>query len=170
MTEQQCRFLLDEFFQLTLAATVQRAKVYAGGVSERDRKEFQNSLRKKLFDLWPRYAAGQKKLHNANIKQLAKELSEQHGDLLRGRRFRIGPAQKALNLFLKYLWCAGILRVSPPHCPFDRNIIQNIGEDINWTELDTMREYRQLVTAARRAAKGVGLALWELNKYNLLRP
>ena len=170
MTEQQRRFLLNEFFQLTLAATVQHAKVYVDNVSEQDREAFRNSLRAKLFDLYPNYtAAVPDKLHNANIKQLAERLSAQFRHLLIGGRFRIGLAQKALNLFLKYLWCARILRNPPPHCPFDRNIIQDINQDINFTEFDTMREYRKLITAARISANGVGLALWELNKYNLLQ-
>jgi hypothetical protein len=37
--------------------------------------------------------------------------------------FRVGTAQKALNLYLKYLWCLGEIK-TPPHCPFDRGIIQ----------------------------------------------
>lgn len=161
--------MLDEFFQLTLAATVQRANVYAPGVSEICRKKFQNSLRKKLFDLWPKYrAAAWYNAHNRNIERLANQLSKQHRHLLNAGRFRIGPAQKALNLFLKYLWCAGLLEFPPPHCPFDRKIIGDLGLSINWTTLDDMAKYRQLVRAARKCARanGAELAQWELERYN----
>lgn len=39
--------------------------------------------------------------------------------------FRIGSAQKALNLYRKYLWCLGYIPF-PPHCPFDATIIDQL--------------------------------------------
>jgi hypothetical protein len=164
-------FLLAEFFQLTLVATVQRAKVYADGLNEPDRAPLRNALRAKLYEIWPTYAGAMPvpdNQHLTNIEQLANSLSQDHPDLLREGRFRIGPAQKALNLFLKYLWCAGLLNFPPPHCPFDRKIIGHLGLPINWTTLDQMAQYQQLVAAARQNANGVELAQWELELYNHL--
>ena len=87
----------------------------------------------------------------------------------RGRvyRIRIGSAQKALNLFLKYLWCIGEAP-EPPHCPFDFQIISKLPPAVrcNWTELDSIETYRALVAAAKTAAAGQSLAEWELAEYN----
>lgn len=169
MDPQRMQFLLAEFFQLTLAATVQRAHVYAEGLSEADRAPLRASLRTKLQDLRPTYAApAPEAQHLTNIRQLADELSAEHPLLLREGRFRIGPAQKALNLYIKYLWCAGLQNVPPPHCPFDFFVIRHLGLNIRWTELDSMEGYQQLITAARERAHGAGLAQWELGLYNQL--
>ncbi len=56
-------------------------------------------------------------------------------DILFGNGFRVGIAQKALNLYLKYLWCLGKI-TEPPHCPFDSIIISEIKCNIKWTEMD----------------------------------
>lgn len=167
MDPRQTQFLLNEFFQLTLRATVQRARVYSDGLGENDRRLLRASLRMRLWQLWPTYAAPvPEPQHLANISQLADGLSQEYPHSLRGGRFRIGPAQKALNLFLKYLWCAGLLGVAPPHCPFDNVVIKHLHLDIRFTQLDNMAEYQQLVAAAQAAAHGVGLAQWELELYN----
>jgi hypothetical protein len=41
--------------------------------------------------------------HIKNICMLANILTEKHYNILLNRRFRIGSAQKGLNLYLKYL-------------------------------------------------------------------
>lgn len=167
MDPEQLQFLLSEFFQLTLAATVQRARVYAGGLREADRAPLRASLRARLDQLWPTYATPMaEEQHLTNISWLANGLSAEHPLLLREGRFRIGPAQKALNLFLKYLWCAGVLNVAPPHCPFDSFVINHLGLNIRWTRLDSIEEYQQLVAAAVAAAHGEELSEWELELYN----
>ena len=39
-------------------------------------------------------------------------------------QFRIGQSQKLLNMLLKYYWGMGWLKKHPPHCPIDRNILE----------------------------------------------
>ncbi len=161
-------FLRDEFHGLTLQATVQRARIYAPGVSEPSRVPFQAGLRRALDTLAKRYTTSvDEQRHVENIARLADDLSTKHGSLLMAGRFRIGPAQKALNLFLKYLWCAGLVP-TPPHCPFDRLVIQLFPprDRANWTTLDSLDGYRGLVSAARRLAGTRSLAEWELVAYN----
>src|SRR5208282_1517190 len=91
-------------------------------------------------------------------------------------QFPIGRAQKALNLFLKYLWCIGEI-CEPPHCPFDSVIIAKLpkGTCPSWTKLDRIGDYRNLVEAAKKfvaetkdPADDSSLATWELRKYNEL--
>jgi hypothetical protein len=168
MDEHQERFLRDEFFSLTLMATVQRAKVYVAGASDDRKWSFQKALRSSLQHLEPEYRAPvSEEVHIANILALADGLSRDFGDVLAGGRFRIGTAQKALNLYLKYLWCIGKLP-PPPHCPFDFRVITKLPkcQGISWTALDDPAVYRKLVSAAKVRSAGGSIALWELKTYN----
>jgi len=172
MDEHQLQFLNDEFFSLTLMATVQRANVYSPGASARAKAGFQKALRGSLEKLEPVYRASvSEDDHIGHIVALAEALSASHADILLGRRFRIGTAQKALNLYLKYRWCIGKIP-TPPHCPFDGQIISRLPgcRGISWTVLDSEAHYRHLVAGAKAAAKGVPLAVWELLTYNDAQP
>jgi hypothetical protein len=82
---------------------------------------------------------------------------------LKNGRFRIGIAQKALNLYLKYLWCVGLIPM-PPHCPFDSSIIGHLPEcmNFNWTAIDSIDDYQKLVNSARKKADDKPIAEWEL--------
>lgn len=147
---------------------MQRAAIYRTGVEEEARKAFRASLRELLDGLSVGYEKEvHEDLHLSCICRVADELSECHGTALRGGRFRIGPAQKALNLFLKYQWCAGWI-ATPPHCPFDAIVINRLPMQplLRWTELDDIRDYEKLVAAARTAAGAMSLAEWELRLYN----
>jgi hypothetical protein len=101
-----------------------------------------------------------------NIKNLAQTLSKKYPEALHGSRFRIGSAQKALNLYLKMLWCLDRIP-TPPHCPFDAIVLSHIPgcQSVRWTQLDSLPEYQRIVRCARSAANGVSLAEWELHLY-----
>jgi hypothetical protein len=106
-------------------------------------------------------------VHLKEICSLADYLTTNHSETLKNGRFRIGTAQKALNLYLKYLWCIGAIP-EPPHCPFDFQIIKRLPgiRQVPWTRLDDAESYKLLVTAARRAAGPLSIARWELEVYN----
>jgi hypothetical protein len=168
MNTDQEKFLRDEFFSLTLAATVQRAGVYRSGCSEKERRPFHDYLRLKLEEIAKQYENEvPDEKHIQNIVELSNGLSGTHKDVLRDKRFRIGTAQKALNLYLKYLWCIGKIP-TPPHCPFDSFIVNKLPtyHGPKWTALDNEEEYRNLVAAARVKAQGCPLSAWELRTYN----
>jgi hypothetical protein len=166
MNEEQREFLIDEFFNLTLRGTGQRARVYREGAAEPEKHEFRKSLRKELERMASAYKSRvPDEQHERNIDELAETLSTRHERVLAKGRFRIGCAQKALNLYLKYLWCFGEIG-TPPQCPFDFGIIGQLPgcEDVKWTELDDHSEYHLLVEAARRKAGAqTSLADWELH-------
>jgi hypothetical protein len=162
------QFLHSELFSMTLMATVQRGNVYAGAATPAQRTSFQATLREHLEATLVTYSTPKTdKDHETNISQLADMLSASHKSTLANGRFRIGSAQKALNLWLKYLWCVGELP-TPPHCPFDSQIIRLLPPAVrcNWTALDSLEGYRALVAAARKLAGGRSLAHWELDVYN----
>jgi hypothetical protein len=163
-------FLRDEFFSLTLMAAVQRGDVYTAEARESARKTFRLELRRKLEEIaWGYHKPVGENAHLKNICLLADHLTKNHSETLKRRRFRIGTAQKALNLYLKYLWCIGAI-TEPPHCPFDFQIIRRLRGfgQIRWTTLDDIESYKLLVAAARHASHPLSIAQWELEAYNAL--
>ena len=166
-TDPKRDFLSNVFFSNTLMATVQRSHVYKPGVVAKRREEFQKNLReqlKKLAEQYKEVVDGE--THIQNILALSAHLTARHADILEGERFRIGVAQKALNLYLKFCWCLGWIG-QPPHCPFDSRIIGKLREydGPSWTQLDSAEEYRRLVSAAKAKAGRESLACWELGVY-----
>jgi hypothetical protein len=165
-------FLRDQFHGMVLQATVQRARIYAANAPEREREAFRVGLRERLDRVAAHYLDGvADTTHVRYIATLADAVSHQHHAALRGGRFRIGPAQKALNLFLKYQWTAGWI-AEPPHCPLDAIIIRKLPARVrcNWTDLDSVETYCELVAAARGVAGATSLARWELAAYNEASP
>jgi len=106
--------------------------------------------------------------HTSNIKTFADEISARYGNILSGGRFRIGIAQKLLNLYLKYRWVLGLAAKSPLHCPFDYRIISQLSvvepRCIKWTKCDHIGCYQSWVDAARKKA-GKSIAEWELKAW-----
>jgi hypothetical protein len=90
---------------------------------------------------------------------------------LNGGTLFFGVAQKALNLYLKYLWCWDPNFI-PPHCPFDDKIIKALGAlpvgvDTKWTTSNSVPSYRAWVAAARTiAGTNQSLAEWELEVWS----
>lgn len=148
--------------------TFQHNKIYADSVTEKDKRDFQAALKKKLSELSTKYKNKvSDSVHEENIENISTQLSIEHASVLNGR-FRIGTAQKALNLYLKYLWCIGEIP-EPPHCPFDFKIIQQLPIElrgIKWTQLDDIGLYREMVAAAKACSSPVSLAEWELTTWN----
>jgi hypothetical protein len=172
MNPEQQAFLEDEFFSMTLMATVQRGRLYREGSRETERDAFRCALRAELESLTEQYRAGvSESQHLANIENLANTLSCAHASILNGGRFRIGSAQKALNLYLKYMWCLGRIP-APPHCPFDLMVLSRLPgcSDVRWTQLDSLPEYERIVSHAKIAAGDSHLAEWELHLYNAAQP
>jgi hypothetical protein len=166
--DPKVQYLRDELYGLTLQATVQRAHIYSPSAPSDARTAFQHGLLRALNALEPLYVSRvADDEHVAHIAALADNVSREHADALHARRFRIGPAQKALNLHLKYLWCLGVIHM-PPHCPFDARIIELLPrpERLTWTQLDDIDKYRGLVAAAQRLAGSQPLAEWELHQYS----
>lgn len=169
-TELDGDFLRQEFHRLTLLGSLQRSSTYVPTAPEADRRAFRQSLITELEGMAGSYRQPTPDdAHAATIVRLSQELSAAHGAILRDGRFRIGVAQKAVNLFLKYLWCAGWSPI-PPHCPFDSIVIGLLpsASQVAWTKMDSIDEYRALVAAARDVAGDTALAIWELQEYSRL--
>ena len=160
-------FLESEFLSLTVNAALQRSGTYLPGTPEQARTQFREDVKGGLLALLPRYVNGVAEAdHVSTIERFCEDLSRAHGAILRGARLRVGVAQKAVNLFLKYAWCAGWI-AEPPHCPFDRILIDLLppSQRLAWTRLDSVHEYLLLVANAKRVAGSESLARWELRAY-----
>lgn len=149
-------------------ASFRRNNIYLSGAENARRWRLRQDLKARLTALGDIYAHGSvsETEHEANIVGLADALSAEHGDILVNRRFKIGTSQKALNLYLKFLWCLGRLSAMPHHCPVDRVILSSVSLNGSWTKLDEISIYRSWIGTIRQAAGTRSLCEWELEVWN----
>ena len=168
MNTKQHVFLEQQFLSMTLMATAQRGHLYRKEANDSERVKFRSDLGFELKHFTEQYQKGiSEPTHITNIDKLADDISAKHAEVLNRGRFRIGSAQKALNLYLKYMWCMGTIPM-PPHCPFDYLILSRIPgcHNVKWTQLDSLTEYEEIVRHAKNTAGDAPLAEWELSLYN----
>src|SRR5690606_24374103 len=113
--------------------------------------------------------------HYKTIEKFATDVSKKHGKILKSNRFRIGTAQKFINLYWKLAWLSGKISTLPIHCPFDSIIINHLPGNVraSWTRMDSIEKYKKWVSAARmkanngntKATNAKKLAEWELEIY-----
>jgi len=169
MKSQKEEYLRNEFWILSIGAAFQRANIY-GKATDNQKTSFKKALFDYVDELSEQYVHKglAEDIHLDNIEKLKERailIANELAMKLKGDNFRFGIAQKLLNLYLKYLWCAGYIK-EPPHFPVDRIIIQSLesASKTNWTELDDVKEYRWIIELAREEA-GNNLAKWELENY-----
>lgn len=135
-----------------------------------DRRDFRRAFAAEIRDQIEQYHQNTlEEVHVQIVDTISRRLSESHGYILRENRLRIGTVQKALNLYLKILWCIDSDWPTPPHCPIDRIILRNAGIRENWTELDSICQYNDWVSKLRAHSLSKGfdsLASWELITWN----
>lgn len=156
------KFLRWQFFMLTISASFRRGNVYKKDVIEDKKKAFRKSL---YFEL--NYMADNHesfKTQEALISSISfiMQQSKSYDQILQGQGLRFGTCQKLVNLYLKYLWCAGIITEPPPHFPLDR-LIQRGSKKINWTFLEDSESY---VARINELCPKDNKAEWELLEYN----
>ena len=118
------KFLISEFWILSWGASVQRAMLYKETATKDGRATFRKSIIQFVEEeLLPNYKSRiSEEDHLSNIESLSDYGTKLGQKILCNDGYKIGVAQKLLNLQLKYLWCFGIV-TEPPHCPIDRVII-----------------------------------------------
>ena len=171
------------FFDAAWNSTVKRGNLYGRCVREKIKRD----ARYEIQMIEPQYdRAVDSETHIANIVAVKEALSEEFKLCLPDGRVRFGSAQKLLNQYLKYLWCAGHIS-APPHCPFDNLVINRRLPDKNdpywdryggaealeverpniwrWTKCDDPADYQiWLAAAAEMAARsgGENIAEWDI--------
>jgi hypothetical protein len=173
--EEQIFFLKNQFWSLTIQAAFSRANVYNSDINkqnfatEKQKASFKLSMYKYINDeLIP-------KLENSNnlelsvfnaIEELQKWSANQFGSILKLETLSFGVCQKILNLYLKYLWCAGFINFTPPLFPLDRLIQEKTIKKVltNWTTFnDGIKKYSEIMNEIH---KDNNKAEWELTEYN----
>jgi hypothetical protein len=169
MNAEQERFLREEFLTMAINGALQHNPTYLKSASEKDQGNFRQELRREIKNIAAAYTTTvAAEMHFLNIQKLADDLTHKYSRLLMGGRFRIGTAQKVLNLYLKYLWCCGLIPL-PPHCPFDNRIIKALpgcADLEKWTRIDKIDDYARLVEATKKKAQSLSLSEWELQAWN----
>ena len=152
------RFIADELFSLTLQVTLQHSQTYKKGISNKEKAEFQQNLKRRLERYSAKYSNPvSEDQHIVNIETLAKEVSDAFKDCLDHKIFRIGSAQKALNLYLKYLWTIGRIKM-PPHCPVDSIVITRLppSKRRQWTRMNKNPRIQRTHSCIKRRSKWRG--------------
>lgn len=165
--KEKWMFLHAQVLASCRLASFQRANVYAKEALDDQRKRLHERLDLALSEIGRRYSVSiSDSDHVRNIEELAARLSKECGPALAKGRMRLGIAQKALNLYLKYLWCLRRIPM-PPHCPLDSRIMEYLPQDqrVSWTKIKDASEYNKVIAAAKAVAGTTPLAEWELNAY-----
>jgi hypothetical protein len=171
MNDQE-KFVCRELIVLAWAASVQRSKLYDSKYGKP--KDAINAFRSSLVDYFEKsllksYTTNcPEDQHIQNLEDFSNHGTQEGVNLLGPDGYKLGVAQKFLNLMLKYLWCIGKIP-EPPHCPVDRIIISktDLRGKMNWTEIKTTCEYKTAIGAIRETAKKAGLSIaqWELKEF-----
>jgi hypothetical protein len=174
MDDLKEQFLEREFRTNSITAAIVRGKdnpTYVSNASPDERIQLGRTFRAELRRLQPQYESVEfaEPDHVRNIAALAKKVTDDCKDFLAGEKLCFGRAQKGLNLYLKYLWCVGRVKL-PPHCPFDSKVIGKLPSPLSaiaWTKLDDEATYLDLVKAARAMAEKESLTLteWEIRLF-----
>ena len=160
------QFLRKIALSNTHSSSFQHARVYTKDVADSDREKFQKRFREKLAKLEQAYKNRvSEDEHIQNIQAFADQLSREFPQVLVNGRMRTGVAQKAVNLYLKFLWCLGLIQ-EPPHCPIDGIVLIEVGDSSNWTELDGVDSYREIINKIKAVAGEQSLSEWELHLWN----
>ncbi len=148
------RFLRNEMWMLSLQGGFQRAYCYNLSTKDIEARKvvFKKSLRAHIDDnLLPQYSQEiSDERHMANIRSII-ELSQQYAEIFSKGMINFGISQKILNLYLKYLWVAGVIP-TPPHFPVDRIIQEKLRiRDLQpWTQFELGDgKYEAVIEAAR---------------------
>lgn len=139
--------MIDRFLEVTRVTTEQSAMSNAIQAALQRNKTYRDDLdddmRTKLRAEWARIIRDETKhytlsvsdlQHCEAVRRISDELSTRFAQFLSNGRLRYGTSQKALNLYLKFLWRLDKV-VTPPHCPVDASVLQAGGIDGSWTEV-----------------------------------
>ena len=171
--EEKRLFIEHQVAVLSVMAAIQHNPTYNKDVTENDKKSFRIDLFCELRKYGRKYGEKvEEAVHMQYILDIASALSKKHKLILFGGVLRIGTVQKALNLYLKYLWCMGFIEIEPPHCPIDRGVIikaeGSSNPSVNWTRIKNTGEYKTLMTKIVKLAgdQQFSPAEWELKEWN----
>jgi len=165
MTEQE-KFMRIQFWANSAAAALGHSKAYLEETSDDHHQSFRKRMNVAVEEISTRYVSKRilENEHLENIESIVSE-SQEFANILTGGRLTFGVAQKMLNVYLKFLWCTGLVG-EPPHCPLDSRILGIVGwHGKGFTQMNRA-EYIEAIKKIRETSAGKSLAQWELESYN----
>lgn len=156
------RFLRWQFFILTIAASFRRGNIYVKDAQEDHKRAFRNTLFHALNGISENPEAFKDENILISCMMTVQHQSNNYDHILQGGKLRFGICQKLVNLYLKYLWCAGLIDHTPMHFPLDR-LIQKGSAKIKWTSLEDSETY---LAKINELCPEDSKAEWELLEYN----
>lgn len=158
-------YIFRELWISTWNASVQHASLYQTG-AWKDRRDEIDIFKKGLImyvqgEIIPKYKEKvNEKDHLENMLSTIEYANGLDNGILGPHKYKLGIAQKLLNLALKYYWCLDEI-AEPPHCPVDRIIINKtrLKGKVNWTDITKEGEYLKVIDAIRDIAAPQGLSL-----------
>jgi len=165
------------YFNSAFSASIQRSGTYSECVDVRKKREF----KRYIFD---RLRLIEKDLKSSpisyddmftKIQNFKDDVEIEHKDILNNGCYKYGVAQKVVNVYLKLVWSAGLIKNEPPHCPIDSLIIKALSKysEINlqdkkltWTTMIDANPYREIMDQIKSIAGTKTIAVWELEAYN----
>lgn len=161
--DKQISFLKHEFASLAWNGAVQHAGVYKDNIQEEKRaKNAKEALINFEKTEYEKQVTSSEQFQK--IEKFSACLKEKCGDIFHDDRL-FAVSQKALNLYLKYLWCAGILAFEPSHCPIDNVVLAKIGKKLGWHNM-THEQYQEIMKEIDKKAERKGIAVLELEIWN----
>ncbi len=167
-------FIRREFLTLSINGAFQHNHVYEAQVSQDQKTVLKEEIYEELNKIVTEYNQSDINIdcetHITKIEGFRTWLEgkteiirpEKHGE--DGATF--GTAQKLLNLYLKYMWCLGILNKIPPHCPLDSIILQKtLGLKERWKKM-SKGQYDVITKKMPNIEK---IAEWELMEWEEYR-
>jgi len=170
LEKQKASFIDYEIWIMSFGGGFQRANVYARNIDEGEKPKFRALIREKVNAIVSDKYCKSTVLSNEHLNVLVeiKEwIDSRFSSILRNGEIKFGVVQKLINLYLKYQWCMD-LAARPPHCPFDRIIIEKLKLENppNWTEINDIDIYNKLVEKATEVAEPRSIAEWELDVFS----
>lgn len=161
---------IEKAISRAISAAAQHNPLYIDGISQYRRNPIRDFWAQKLIQIAEKYVAEQEvAVYETDILDLKQAMNDRYGKYFRingdQTGFRISHSQKSISVFLKHLWCMGLIE-TPPLCPVDRIILGIAGHRnpvLPWTRVNTIEQHRDhvqlLLTAGNAYPK---LAHWEI--------
>lgn len=150
-----------------LGAAFQRNQIYSGVYNPDIRIEVRNLIYKFLDNIKLKYSVSRTEAeYEEDILALEKYLKHNVPNGI--DNLKISHTQKVLSVFLKHLWCLGLIPV-PPQFPVDRNtlLILYPQKTPSWTKIASIEEYQAFLNdfkhyISNSEFESLKIAEWEL--------
>lgn len=187
---EKIKFLKGQAIDGAISSAVRECKnVYqAKGNCRNEARKFWKERLSALGELY--IANKEKRPYSEVVISLQKMINDKYADVFTGSGIRLAQCHKSLSVYLKWLWCLGIMKTVPPSCPFDCILIKKaiktlkssaekeageynqyikvLNNNKNWSSLNDENDYLTILQALSKVGEidKSSAAEWELKEWN----